>query len=81
MHLQVKSKHGAFYKAMPLIDFLEDCFFGGRNRGGGDRGGHRGGGRGGYGRAETNDTITNARFWNPRTFKEAEKYCKGLKVK
>ena len=91
MALQVKDKSGAFYKPMPVIEYLNECFGvgrggGDRGGGGGDRGGARGG-RGGSGYGDRGGSVTDQNFWmkrdgtHDRQKKDhAEKLLKGLMV-
>ena len=86
MHLVVKSKHGAFYKSVPLIDFLEECIFAGNRGGGGQRGGYgRGGGYGQGGRGDGPETIRSKEYWAPNQFernvRKITNIIKGLKVR
>ena len=77
--LQVKNKNGAFYKPVSCIDFLSECFGGGRGGGGGGRGG----GRGGYGSGRNDSSdLKNGHFWdNSARRSAAEKLLKNLMVK
>ena len=79
--VQVKDKHGAFYKPIPCLEFLNECL-GGRGGGGGGRGGRggggRGGGRGGYGGGGA--LANDPQFWNRDSVTKAERALKGLMV-
>ena len=79
MHIQIKAKNGAFYKAQPLIHTLNEMMFPGRDRGGNQRGGYRGGRDGGGGRGG-NDSVTDRLFISEKTRKIIKPLIQGLMV-
>jgi len=80
MALQVKNKAGAFYKPIPVMDFLDECFATGRGGGGGRGGGYRGGGGGGrYGGGGS--SVRDRTFWDKAKLRQAESFLKGLQVR
>ena len=81
-HIQVKQKTGAFWKAQPLTDLLNETLFKSGGYGGG--GGNRGGGRGGYqGNSRNNEpgqTVEDRHYINRQTRRDVIKHIKGLMV-
>ena len=81
MNIQVKQKHGAFFKAQPLGDLLNETLFPPQRGYGGDRGGRGGGGhRGGAGRDNIQSTVYDRLFITHTTKRRVKEICKGLQV-
>ena len=81
MNIQVKQKHGAFFKAQPLGDLLNEALFPTQRGYGGDRGGRGGGGhRGGAGRDNIQSTVYDRLFITHTTKRRVKEICKGLQV-
>ena len=79
MHIQIKAKNGAFYKAQPLIRTLNEMLFPNKDRGGNQRGGYRGGRDGGGGRGG-NESVTDRMFISEKTRKVIKPLIQGLMV-
>ena len=82
MNIQVKQKHGTFFKDQPLGDLLNETLFPPQRGYGGDRGGRGGGGghRGGAGRDRGPSTVYDRLFIDNTTKRRVKEICKGLQV-
>ena len=80
MHIQIKAKNGAFYKAQPLMDTLNEMLFPDQrgDQRGNQRGGYRGGRDGGGDRR--NNSVTDRMFITEQTRKVIKPLIQGLMV-